>query len=135
MSLSMSKFKINDLVQVIKNNLVQGVISDINKVGQSYQVGITTDYGRFIYFEHELDFSRNQNKVLKETKKEPKKIKIDYLNWYNQLFRTSLEEINPEFNKGQISMKARSIVIKHFKEQLKDKTIEQLYLEQGLNIE
>jgi len=104
-----------------------------------------TQYGRFLFRENELEMvapgrgnpapvAEAKPAVLPETPRptapaKPTKVKIDYLGWYKELFSSDLRSQHPEYNNGQLAMKAKRDIQSKLSEVLKDKNLEDLYLE------
>lgn len=139
------KFKPSDSVRTKGQHPMSGTVQDVRQVGCIYQIGVMTQYGRFLFRENELEMvapgrgnpapvAEAKPAVLPETPRptapaKPTKVKIDYLGWYKELFSSDLRSQHPEYNNGQLAMKAKRDIQSKLSEVLKDKNLEDLYLE------
>jgi len=111
-----------------------GEVESIQRVGCIYQIEVMTQYGRFLFRENELESARLSHHcpsppVSEAAPPKPPAIKIKYEHWFEETFGKSLRKYYPQYNNGQIAMKAKTLLAQHFKEALVDKTIEELYRE------
>lgn len=125
-----AKFKPGDTVKTIGSNSVSGEVLDVRQVGCIYQVGVQTSYGRSLFRENELEMCKRGAKpvvVPVELSKEkevplpvqaplPKKTKINYLEWYQELTGEDLKAKHPDYNNGQLAMLAKRLVAAKFPE-------------------